>query len=66
MDLPGGTPKRLTNGEEGEYMPTWSPDGKTVAYVTWTSAGGNIHSIPAEGGNARRLTTASERAVRRG
>ncbi|HQZ96511.1 MAG TPA: hypothetical protein PLP21_09350 [Pyrinomonadaceae bacterium] len=59
MDLAGGTPKRLTTSDEGEFMPTWSPDGKNIAYVTWTNAGGHIYSISAEGGNARKLTTAA-------
>ncbi|MDP9143953.1 MAG: amidohydrolase, partial [Actinomycetota bacterium] len=35
MDLPNGTPRRLTNQETGEYYPTWSPDGQSIAYVTW-------------------------------
>ncbi|MFL6468876.1 MAG: amidohydrolase, partial [Pyrinomonadaceae bacterium] len=57
MDLPSGTPRRLTSGTEGEFMPAWAPDGKTLAYVTWTKAGGSINSIPVEGGTPRRLTT---------
>lgn len=57
-DLPDGKPTRLTsNGSDGEFMPAWSPDGSTIAYVTWTRAGGHIHSIPAGGGNPRRLTS---------
>jgi Tol biopolymer transport system component/imidazolonepropionase-like amidohydrolase len=56
MDLPSGTPKRVTKGEEGEFMPTWSPDGKTIAYVTWTKAGGSINSVSADGGSPKRLT----------
>ncbi len=36
--LPNGTPKRLTNGLELEYEPTFSKDGKFLAYVTWTDS----------------------------
>ena len=57
MDLPSGTPRRLTTADEGEFMPAWSPDGKTIAYVTWTKAGGSINSVPSEGGATRRLTS---------
>jgi len=59
MDLPSGTPRRLTNNGDGEFMPTWSPDGKTIAYVTWTAKGGNIFSVSADGGTPRQLTNST-------
>ncbi len=59
MDLPNGTPKRVTSGNDGEFMPTWSPDGKTLAYVTWSSQGGHIYSVSPDGGTPRKLTTAA-------
>jgi Tol biopolymer transport system component len=49
MELPGGTPKRLTNAPVGEFMPAWSPDGRYIAYVTWSPAGGQICRVAAEG-----------------
>ncbi len=43
MTLPNGTPKRVTTGDIGEFNPVWSPDGKSLAYVTWHDArGGGI------------------------
>lgn len=59
MDLAGGSPKRLTSGTEGEFMPAWSPDGRSIAYVTWTSQGGNIYAVGADGGSPRKLTNSS-------
>ena len=56
-DLPGGKPVRLTNSEDGEFMPAWSPDGGTIAYVTWTRSGGHLNTIPSAGGAPKRLTT---------
>src|ERR1700688_658047 len=50
MDIPGGKPKRLTSGKAHEFQPAWSPDGKSVAYVTWSSAGGQLWKVSAEGG----------------
>jgi len=34
-DMPNGTPKRLTNANELEYEPSFSPDGKKIVYVSW-------------------------------
>ncbi|MBK8249626.1 MAG: PD40 domain-containing protein [Gemmatimonadetes bacterium] len=57
MDLPSGTPRRLTSGTEGEHAPVWSPDGRSIAYVTWTEEGGEVMRIAADGGTPQRLTT---------
>ena len=35
MDLPEGKPKRLTKDDHFEYEPSFSPDGKSLVYVTW-------------------------------
>ncbi|HEV8357595.1 MAG TPA: hypothetical protein VGQ17_12640, partial [Gemmatimonadales bacterium] len=51
MDLPDGTPRRLDPSEVGQYHPVWSPDGKSVAYVTWAdAAGGQIMKVAVDGG----------------
>lgn len=57
MDLPSGTPKRMTTVTDGEHMPVWSPDGKYIAYVSWNEDGGDIWRIPAAGGAPQKLTT---------
>ena len=36
--LPDGKPKRLTQNMEWEYWPAYSPDGRYLAYTTWTDA----------------------------
>ncbi len=58
-DLPEGEPRRLTDSDEPEFKPTWSPDGKSLAYVTWNEQGeGHIWLANADGGLPQRLTVA--------
>jgi len=57
MDLPSGTPKRLTNDQNREFQPAWSPDGQWLAYVTWSVDGGQIWKARADGsGSPQKLT----------
>src|SRR5688572_22667701 len=60
MDLPGGTPRRLTSATSiVETAPTWTPDGQSVTYATWTDGtGGDIMQVSANGGTPRNLTRA--------
>ena len=48
----GGTPKRVTVQSSFEYLPAWSKDGKTLIYVTWSSAGGQVMKTPVDGSSA--------------
>jgi Tol biopolymer transport system component len=59
VDLPDGTPRRVTPGGTGEYFPTWSPDGRSLAYTTWDGDEGHIMRVPAAGGTPRQLTRRS-------
>ncbi len=60
----GGDARQLTFGERGESQPTWSPDGRTIAFVAARGTGTGeegprpqIWLLPADGGEARQLTT---------
>ena len=60
-EWPDGTPRRLTSSTLNEHHPTWSPDGRWIAYTTWSHAeGGHIWRVRADGRQPpQRLTTAS-------
>jgi len=57
----GGEAKRITPAdfpEEQEFAPAWSPDGRWIAFTTWTDTlGGHVWKVPAAGGRPVRLTT---------
>lgn len=50
-------PKRVTSIEDGEFEPAWSPDGKTLAYVSWSPKnGGAVWKVAVDGGEPTKLT----------
>ncbi len=52
-----GAPRRLTRDAVREYAPEFSPDGRFIAYVTWSDGGmGHVFKIKAGGGTPVRLT----------
>ncbi|MCW5581647.1 MAG: PD40 domain-containing protein, partial [Luteimonas sp.] len=57
MPLDGAAPpRRLDVGDAPAFHPAWSPDGRHLAYVTWTAReGGHVWTVPADGGTPRRL-----------
>jgi TolB protein len=57
VPISGGMPRRITQNSPS-YWHGWSPDGKTLAFVGERSGEFDIYTIPAEGGEEKRLTTA--------
>jgi TolB protein len=53
----GGTP-RLVTPKGPSYWHGWSPDGKTLAYCAERGGEFDVYTIPVEGGEERRLTSA--------
>jgi Tol biopolymer transport system component/imidazolonepropionase-like amidohydrolase len=59
MDLPNGTPRRISDFTFTEAMPAWSPDGSQLAFVSWENNGGHLYKVNVKTKNAKpiRLTT---------
>lgn len=51
MDLPKGKPRRLVSTlEVGQFQPVWSPDGKAIAFITFSAPeGGHIYTVSTDG-----------------
>ncbi len=61
--LPDGKPERLTNATDQEAEPSFSPDGKTIVYVTWNdTAKGAIYKL-GMAPNAKPVKVSSEKAI---
>jgi dipeptidyl aminopeptidase/acylaminoacyl peptidase len=55
-------PRRFTSGEKRDSSPRWSPDGSQLAFTSSRGEAktGQLYVIPAEGGEARKLTDLKE------
>jgi Tol biopolymer transport system component len=65
IPLDAERPVRLTNDEEHEKYPCWSPDGKWIGFVKWQKISEDkgfdaIYRIPAEGGKPIQITSVSD------
>jgi tricorn protease len=52
----GGVAYRLTSGARQDTSPVLSPNGKLLAFTGTANGDGGVYVMPAEGGQARRLT----------
>lgn len=48
--------RQFTYGKSSERQPRWSPDGRTIAFLSNRSEKTELWLIPADGGEARQLT----------
>lgn len=52
----GGRARALTTHADHDFMPTWSPDGKTIAFASNRHGNYDVFTMPSQGGVAKRLT----------
>lgn len=55
-DADGGNPRPITRDPADDLSPTWSPDGKRIAFVSNRAGTPQIYVMDADGGGVRRLT----------
>ena len=55
VPLAGGEPQQLTRGDASDSRPRWSPDSKSIAFISSRNGTSQVWILPA-GGEARQLT----------
>lgn len=55
-DLETGRVRVITSGDADDISPVWSPEGDAIAFASSRDGRYNIYTVPAEGGEPRRLT----------
>ncbi len=56
LPIGGGAATRITSGTAFDGNPAWSPDGKTIAFLSDRSGADNIWLVDADGSHPRALT----------
>ncbi|WP_026899371.1 amidohydrolase family protein [Daejeonella oryzae] len=57
-DLPNGVPERVTKSVDFEFEPEFSPDGKSLIYVSWNDEyKGSINKVELKNGKISKLTS---------
>lgn len=59
MPVAGGPPRTLVAGTSINTVPNWSPDGKSIVFVSNRSGNTDVWIVAASGGEPRQLTTFS-------
>jgi len=57
MKPDGSNKTRLTSNEGWDWSPTWSPDGRQIAFLSMRDGNAEIYIMDADGANVRRLTS---------
>jgi dipeptidyl aminopeptidase/acylaminoacyl peptidase len=57
-----GRSRQLTGGPGSDRQPRWSPDGKTLAFISTREGGSQVWLLPSGGGDARKLSSLDDGA----
>ncbi len=58
----GGAPRQLTRGDGSDTRPRWSPDGKSLAFVSTRGGNSQVWILSLDGGDPRQITSLSTEA----
>jgi TolB protein len=56
MNTDGTGRRRLTRNGVNDWGPSWSPDGRTILFLSGTNDVYDVYAMNADGSHVRRLT----------
>ena len=56
VEVATGRARQLTGGPGSDRQPRWSPDGKTLAFISTRDSGAQVWVLPIAGGDARKVS----------
>jgi dipeptidyl aminopeptidase/acylaminoacyl peptidase len=62
VEVATGKARALTGGPGSDRQPRWSPDGKTLAFISTREGGAQVWLLPIAGGDARKVSTLADGA----
>src|SRR6266566_3282793 len=57
VEVTTGKSRQMTGGPGSDRQPRWSPDGKTLAFISTREAGAQVWLLPVAGGDARKVSS---------
>jgi TolB protein len=60
MNADGTERRALTSNEVNDWGPSWSPDGRTIVFLSGMNNVYDIYAMDPDGSNVRRLTRWTE------
>ncbi len=62
VEVATGKSRQLTGGPGSDRQPRWSPDGKTLAFISTRDSGAQVWVLPIAGGDARKVSSLADGA----
>ncbi len=62
VEVATGKARALSGGPGSDRQPRWSPDGKTLAFISTREGGAQVWLLPIAGGDARKVSTLADGA----
>ena len=62
VEVATGKSRQLTGGPGSNRQPRWSPDGKTLAFISTRDSGAQVWVLPIAGGDARKVSSLADGA----
>jgi TolB protein len=56
MNADGTGPRRVSESNDKDFSPTWSPEGNWIAFASFRGGQTDIYMMDVHGGNVTRLT----------